>query len=773
MAHKLRGELDRRRSGSSNTNVAFEPSIPETIIMATDALYPPAPANVPPEITRLDSAYRWRVVAMIAGLFVFLILYLVFIAVAGLVAYWLLVMPLPEIRGRGIIVVLIFKFGGAFAAVLLWLFLFKGLFKGRKVERSTYTTLQEKDHPALFAFIRQVYQDTGSPRPRPVYVSPEVNAALVYDTSLLNLFIPPRKDLLIGLGLVNVVNLAEFKAVLAHEFGHFAQRSVGLGSYLYVANRVMHDIIYSRDALDQFVDRWAQEDVRFSFPAWGLKGVLWVVRKILAGTYQALNLLHLSLSRQLEYNADNVAVRITGSDALIHSLSRMEFASECLSDAARSLDAAADHGLFTDDLFYHQTQAAGRLRQLRKEEQAGLPPELPEDPSQQVQVFPPLDDGIPERYRSHPADYMRERNAKRIYIRSPLDGRSPWLLFGNLPEVKKQVTGQFYRHALDRREAYEPRSAALVQEFINAEHAESTYDPKYHGLYDDRFINPGDLQNLPAQPWPREEAATWLSNWPAADLQQRLEKYRERQSEYHLLRALQSGELAPKGKTFPFRGQECTIKDVDRLFTQVDKELDADIEGFSGLDRKVFLGHWSLARCLDQSDGQGNLRETDLLERYRFHMALQGLLQGMLGEQGRLQAVLEVISKNSQLPEADFHQLRTALQEIYQSLRDNLQDAQSLRTPSLTNVPAGSSLYSFIVDRGDTALGPLAGDTISGEWLGKLMNRLEGVLSRLKRLHFKSLGTLLAHHEKLATEWQAASAVAGVQPTTAVASADG
>src|SRR5207237_8947219 len=117
---------------------------------------------------------------------------------------------------------------------------------------------------------------------------------------------PPGKERLVGLGLVNVVDLAEFKAVLAHEFGHFAQRSVGLGSYLYVANRVMHDVIYSRDALDRFVDTWSQQDIRVSFPAWGLKGVLWVVRKILAGTYQGLTLLHLSLSRQLEFNADNV-----------------------------------------------------------------------------------------------------------------------------------------------------------------------------------------------------------------------------------------------------------------------------------------------------------------------------------------------------------------------------------------------------------------------------------------------------------------------------------
>ena len=54
-------------------------------------------------------------------------------------------------------------------------------------------------------------------------MSPDVNAACMSRTSLVNLFVEPKKDLLIGLGLVNCVNLSEFKAVLAHEFGHFCQ----------------------------------------------------------------------------------------------------------------------------------------------------------------------------------------------------------------------------------------------------------------------------------------------------------------------------------------------------------------------------------------------------------------------------------------------------------------------------------------------------------------------------------------------------------------------
>ena len=77
------------------------------------------------------------------------------------------------------------------------------------------------------------------------------------------------------------------------------------------------------------------------------------------------------------------------------------------------------------------------------------------------------------------------------------------------------------------------------------------------------------------------------------------------------------------------------MRDVDRLLAQVDEGVEVGDEAFHELDRQVFLAHWSAARHLDR-DADGRFREAELLERYRFHAALQGLLRGMLGEQARL-----------------------------------------------------------------------------------------------------------------------------------------
>jgi hypothetical protein len=139
-------------------------------------------------------------------------------------------------------------------------------------------------------------------------------------------------------------------------------------------------------------------------------------------------------------------------------------------------------------------------------------------------------------------------------------------------------------------------------------------------------------------------------------------------------------------------------------------------------------------------------------------MGAQTMLLDMIGRRNQLQSLMEFISKNRQLQEGDFRAVRRQLEEIHQTLNVKLKDAAGLLSPALTNVPAGSSLYSLIMDRGDTVLPALQSDSISGQWLGMLAARLEGVLRRIRRVHFKSLGSLLVCQERLTGEWVLARA---------------
>lgn len=235
-----------------------------------ESLYPPAPAGVPADLTAPSRAYRSRVVLVLLCLIVFVGTYLGLTIGSAVACYYCVAelaaddppAPPPQTKyvvqnGRtyayatpphsrrekpvfGLLV-------GAAASGLLCLFLVKGLFKRTRASDGIRVEVTEAEQPKLFAFIRKLCQEVGAPFPHKVFVVPEVNAAVSFDESFLNLVLPSRKNLLIGLALVNRLNLTEFKAVLAHEFGHFSQNSMRLGSYVYTANRVVAEVVYGRD----------------------------------------------------------------------------------------------------------------------------------------------------------------------------------------------------------------------------------------------------------------------------------------------------------------------------------------------------------------------------------------------------------------------------------------------------------------------------------------------------------------------------------------------
>ena len=129
-----------------------------------------------------------------------------------------------------------------------------------RFDEDDYLEITEREQPELYAFIRRLCSEVRAPFPHRIFISPEVNAAVFYDTTLLNLIFPVRKNLLIGLGLVNVLNVNEFKAVLAHEFGHFSQSTMALGNYVVVANRVIGDLVAGRDFWDDWLEDWKEQE---------------------------------------------------------------------------------------------------------------------------------------------------------------------------------------------------------------------------------------------------------------------------------------------------------------------------------------------------------------------------------------------------------------------------------------------------------------------------------------------------------------------------------
>jgi Zn-dependent protease with chaperone function len=738
-------------------------------------VYPPTPPGVPSNLTTPSSSYRLRVIIVLTSLVLFVLLYVGLVAGSAYLTYYSFTQlgareapgdtrqaplnkgrnpsrysrpPKKESSGEGWWIIL------GIASGVFCLFLVKGLFKWQRLGPQLRVEVTEQEQPVLFAFIRQLCRDTRAPFPHRVFLTPEVNAAVFYNSSFLSLILPTPKNLLIGLGLINRLNLSEFKAVLAHEFGHFSQHSMKLGSYVYTSNRIIGDIVFARDWLDDVVAFVRRLDIRVAVFAWAFTGVLWVTRKGLQGLFRAINFANSALSRQMEFNADLVAVSVTGSDALVHSLSRLDFANQALMLAWQDLTTAADHRLYTRDLFYHQTKAAEYIRTVQQNPRLGEPPALPADPAQMVQVFEPGDDGIPLMWATHPSNFDREQNAKRHYLRSPLDERSPWVLFPDAAAVRERVTRHFYQVA---KKIQDPQLAdpEVVQAFIDDEHAETTFHARYHGMYDQRFIVPGDLGTLVQAAPPEFANADRLGETQAGlygdEVTARMETYASRQGEYHVLSGLVDGSLKLKGTDFSFREGRYRPGDAKRLLRQVESELEADREWLAALDRKVFLVHHAMAQLLHPETRQ------ELEDRYRFHLAVQDLLGNLGGRQQQVQAVLNAVAGERQLTQGDFQQLLGILRQAYQALREVLEKAEGLRLPAMKNMAVGQQLSRFLMER--PLVRELTGreQSVDGKWIGQFLEQMGEVVEKMQRIHFKSLGGILTLQEKIAGQWQTRS----------------
>ena len=225
--------------------------------------------------------------------------------------------------------------------------------------------------PELFAFVNRIADEAGAPRPHKVFVTARVNAAVFYDLSFRNLLFPTRKNLEIGLGLVEGLTLDELKAVIAHEFGHFAQRTMAVGRWVYVSHQIAGHVIVHRGWIDNLLRGLSYTDIRIAWIGWILRLLVWSIRAVFDTAFRLIVLAHRALSREMELQADLVAVSVSGSDSLIHALHRLGPVDDAWDAAVRFSNTEIDKKRPPEDLFSIQARVLEHLRRVFDDETFG------------------------------------------------------------------------------------------------------------------------------------------------------------------------------------------------------------------------------------------------------------------------------------------------------------------------------------------------------------------------------------------------------------------
>src|SRR4030095_4082155 len=101
--------------------------------------------------------------------------------------------------------------------------------------------LREDESPQLWALVREVAQTVGTRAVDEIRITPTTDMA-VYERGSFKERMQDRahRILILGVGTLNGFNQNAFRAVLAHEYGHFSHRDTAGGD---VAIRVNNDMI--------------------------------------------------------------------------------------------------------------------------------------------------------------------------------------------------------------------------------------------------------------------------------------------------------------------------------------------------------------------------------------------------------------------------------------------------------------------------------------------------------------------------------------------------
>jgi len=691
--------------------------------------YPKSPNSLPKNLTNLPASYMFRATLAVLAILLFFALYIALVIGLGYLVYYACIYDMGHINKLTIIL----KLGAVAGAAMLFVFTLKFIFKLKNHKRENRIKLNKKEHTALWDFIHTICKETGAPKPRAIYVDPDVNAYVSYTNMWLSLFLPVKKELTIGLGLVSCLNLSEFKAVMSHEFGHFSQRSMKIGSYIISANTIIHGMIYDRDKWDDLLDQWRASDIRLSAAAWVITPIIWVIRQLLGLFYMFLNLMYSSLSREMEFNADKVAISTSGSDAILSGLWRLDSGFEKWNATLNNAYLASKKKLFVKNLYTHNTQALADIA----EEQHSLLNNLPKDSRGGQTYFTSSLVSKADMYASHPSNDKRQDNAKVPYIACEQDSRSPWILFNNQIALQEEMTSLIYKQYINF-ETKEFAQDAAFNEFIIQESQGKELLAEYHHTFENRFLHIETPENLRQEAIRNQNVTTEVVSSHKKELLNLMKPVQD--LEALMLKASQIAEGLVPEKSFTFKNKEYKKKDLNEGYQLLMNEREELFNSsFKDWDTSFCGVHLALAKQTAKSE--------DLLQVYAQHNVITQVYKNLVACKNSIFTALNELQAKGDVLEGEVAILTSSIKRQVEELNDSLSLFDTMMFVAMPNIDSVVELKEAIVT--DGKFKRESGAIFENGGFDKMIAAIDNAIIQCQRIDQKSIGVILAFHKEL------------------------
>jgi Zn-dependent protease with chaperone function len=553
-------------------------------------IYPLSPENANLNVLKPSKDYKIEAFKVSLAIILFVAIYFLLIMLSLFLAAGISYLGIMLILFKAMFATLMIGIGMIGTGLMVIFFLIKFLFNTRKIDRSGLYEIKRKDYPALSSFIDKVSIETRAPKPKRIYLSPEVNASVFYDSSLLSMFFPVRKNLLIGLGFVNSVNMSEFKAVLAHEFGHFSQHSMRLGSYVFNVNKIIYNMLYDNEGYANALDTWAGASGYFTLFARLTVKIVQIIQGVLKKVYVVVNKSNLSLSRQMEHHADAVSAFVCGPRHIVNALKRLELSDTSYNILLNNYNKWITENLKPDNIYIQHTEV---LHHFAEENNYALEYGLPvfdlkcRSGLRQSRII------MKDQWSSHPSTAEREKYLATLDLKNvPPVNEKPWILFGDPVKTQKLITDKLFS-GVKYEGTVNDMDLASFKEKYYSEFDNNTYNKEYRGYYNNRRIKAFVID----EPFNNEVTKYCFEELFSDNNCSLPNECAKVESELQILSNLESQKK--NINSFEFDGKKCTSSEVPNLIKQLEQEKLSLLDKIEYLDKEI--AGTVLAKCDEES----------------------------------------------------------------------------------------------------------------------------------------------------------------------------
>ena len=433
-------------------------------------------------LIEVSQDFKKKTKAAISAITVFIIVYLLLFLFTVALSIGCIVGGIALIITKPMFLTLMLGAGLAGTGVFIFYFIIKFLFKKHINDRSDLSEINRNDEPELFKMIDEIIKKAGTNPPKKVYLSYDVNASVFYDSSFWSMFFPIQKNLTIGMGLINTTTKQELKAILSHEFGHFSQRSMKVGSYVYNVNQIIFNLVNDDQSYRRSVESFANVSGYFSIFAALAFFFTGKIQWVLVKMYNFVNIRHMALSREMEFHADEVAANIAGSIALEESLLRLELANNSYHNVINFYEKLFSKNQSSRNIYREQFFVMNfHAEQNEIEYKNGLPNiKLSESG-----LFNKSKLNIENQWASHPSDEDRIARLRSLNIVKDNDTSPAKNLFSDFTKTEEKITSKLFSRVKYQKGRTDIEWEDFKSEYIS-QHQRDSFDNIFNAYYDNK-----------------------------------------------------------------------------------------------------------------------------------------------------------------------------------------------------------------------------------------------------------------------------------------------